>query len=34
MKVVQYEIKRYNAKVKEFRKIREEAMALGREEGA
>ena len=32
MKVVQYELKRYHAKVKEFRKLKDEAMSLPREE--
>ena len=32
MKVVDYELKRYNAKVKEFRKIKDEASVLSREE--
>lgn len=34
MKVVEYELKRYNAKVKEFRKVKDEATALSRDESA
>ena len=33
MKIIEYEIKRYNAKIKEFRKKKEEAMTLGKDEG-
>lgn len=32
MKVVEWELKRYNAKVKEFRKAKDEALTLSREE--
>ena len=34
MKIIEYEIKRYNAKIKEFRKKKEEVLHLGKEQGS